>query len=158
MPPPIKAPGGDGKDLVVSTTALRRFAANVKILEDLVLAEYRSVSTVNVRPGTFGAAARISSAVQVGLRNDTLGFLRSVAETFGFIRADIDKLVKEFDTAEEWSKLSAQQLNAAFQDSFSKISGFNEFGNSSTQPPATTGTGTGAGANDANGTGKGQAP
>jgi hypothetical protein len=132
MPAALNTSGGSGDDVSVSTEALRTFAKNLKLLEDLVNTEHTSVQSVAIKPGTFGAGVYISNAIQKGLRGDTLSFLQSVGSTFTFIRADIETLIADYDSTEERQKITVQQLNNLFNDAFSNVNGYSQYGNSST--------------------------
>jgi hypothetical protein len=145
LPPPLNTSGEKGGSVTVSTEALRQFAKNLKVLEDLVVKEHTAVKDVKIAPGTFGAGVHISAAIQTGLRGDTLRFLQSVSETFTYIRADIETLITDYDSTEEWNGITAQQLNNVFNDAFTNISHYGQYGNSSTDGTGTENEGDGDG-------------
>jgi hypothetical protein len=132
MPAPLNTADGSSNDVAVSTQALRDFANNLKVLEDLVTTEHSSVEQIAIRPGTFGAGVFITTAIQQGLRNDTLNFLRSVGDTFRRVRADMETLITDYDSTEDRQKMTVQQLNNLFNDAFTDIGSYNQYGNAST--------------------------
>ena len=132
--PAVNVTSGDkGSSVSVSTAALTKFSENLAELEKLVLAQYNEVNKVAIKPGTFGAGVFLTEKIQKGLRNDTLHFLQSVRTTFGYIRADIQTLITNYDTTEERSSMTGEELNNMFYDAWGKVNNFDNFGNTTTE-------------------------
>lgn len=114
----------ESNDVVVSTQTLRDFGGKIKELAVFVDKTRDSLELVDMKPGLFGAGTKIYEDVQVDLLGQALEFLKKVSETFIHLRADIDELILQYETAEEWNELSTKQLNDIFRESFGDISGF----------------------------------
>jgi hypothetical protein len=123
MPPPVRSTS-EKNDVVVSIEALKQFDKNVASLSTFVDSTYKSLALVNVKPGTFGAGAKIYNDVQLTLLPSSLDFLKKVSETFLHLRTDIGELVLEYETAEEWNKLTTQSLNEVFKETFDDIGNY----------------------------------
>lgn len=132
MPKVLDSAGDKGSAVTVSTAALTTFRDNMAELAKIVATQYASVKTVDIKPGTFGAGAYISDAIQKGLRNDTLRFLQSVQETLAYIQTDINTLITNYDTTEERMAMDGQALNNLFNNAWSNVNQYGKYGNSST--------------------------
>lgn len=128
LPPPV-AGGEDGKgaDLIVNTEAIKTFRGNLEKLHDILLNTQTKVEAMPpIKPGYFGLGGSMYRAIigtdgAPGLQKNTGDFLHSTVTTFEKLMADIDKMILDYDTAEELSTLSAEKLNKAFEDAFTAM-------------------------------------
>jgi hypothetical protein len=135
LPPPV-AGGEEGRgDLVVNTKAIADFRSNLTQLQQVLASTQTEVENMPaIKPGYFGLGGTMYRTVigdsgSPGLQANTSQFLHGTVNTFDKLMTDIDAMVKQYDTAEELSTLSADKLNKAFDDAFTSI---NNLGNPTT--------------------------
>ena len=126
--PPVPDPvagGEEGKgDLVVNTEAIKTFKANLGELQKILADVQSKVNGMEpIRPGYFGLGGSMFKAITgssgaPGLKDNTEQFLHHSVNTFEKLMADIDAMVKEYDTAEELSTATTEQMNKVFEDAF----------------------------------------
>lgn len=134
---PPKVPGqdgGKGGDLAVNTEAITLFGKNMLELQVLIDTSIEYVKLVDLKPGVFydGVLLRdkiMSGDRTPGLKGDTFDFMRNTSTAMEHIHADITKLVRDYDTAEELNGVSTQKFEKIMTDSFRDIDYSDQFGN-----------------------------
>jgi hypothetical protein len=134
---PPKVPGqdgGKGGGLAVNTEAIMLFGRNMLELQVLIDTSIEYVKLVDVKPGVFydGVLLRdkiMSGDRTPGLKGDTFDFMRNTSTAMEHIHADITKLVRDYDTAEELNGVSTQKFEKIMTDSFRDIDYSDQFGN-----------------------------
>ncbi|MDT5044055.1 MAG: hypothetical protein QOE51_5040 [Actinoplanes sp.] len=123
VPPPV-AGGEEGKgDLVVSTDAIKTFRSNLEKLQKILVTTQSNVENMApIKPGYFGLGGSMYRAIigdkAPGLQKTTGDFLHNAVNAFEKLMTDIDKMVKQYDSVEEMSTLTAEKLNKEFDDAF----------------------------------------
>jgi hypothetical protein len=124
VPPPV-AGGEEGKgDLVVSTDAIKTFRSNLEELQAILVKTQSNVENMApIKPGYFGLGGSMYRAITgdkgaPGLQKSTGDFLHNAVNAFEKLMTDIDAMVKEYDSVEEMSTLTAEKLNKEFDDAF----------------------------------------
>lgn len=122
---------GDGHGVVVNTEAMRRFAQYLRELADLIQHELLDHIPEVVKPGVFGAGGALAKSIdgttdgaKPGLKPSHVAFLKNAVETFIDVADDIERICKEYDSAEELNNVTAAELESRFNESFSRISNF----------------------------------
>jgi len=127
-PPTVPAPVAGGEEgngeLVVNTVALNTFRTNLAELQKILVDVRTQVNGMApIRPGYFGLGGSMFKAITgssgaPGLKDNTEQFLHHSVNTFEKLMTDIDKMVKEYDSAEELSAATAEQMAKVFDDAF----------------------------------------
>ena len=127
-PPTVPAPVAGGEEgngeLVVNTVALNTFRTNLADLQKILVEVRTQVNGMEpIRPGYFGLGGSMFKAITgssqaPGLKDNTEQFLHHSVNTFEKLMTDIDKMVKEYDSAEELSAATAEQMAKVFDDAF----------------------------------------
>lgn len=138
LPVVVNTTGESGGDVSVSIEALKQFSTNVGAYKVHIDRALTAIKNVHVKPGYFGAGQNIVVKVQgtgdaIGLKGDTEGFLKAVNALIYDLQTDIGNLILEYDTTEEWNALTTNQLNQAFEESFSNFSTISNYGNVSSE-------------------------
>lgn len=130
-PPEVPAPvagGEEGRgDLVVNTDAISTFRGNLAKLQQVLATTQTDVENMPaIKPGYFGLGGTMYRTVigdsgAPGLQANTSEFLHGTVNTFDKLMTDIDTMVKQYNTAEDLSTLSADKLNKVFDDAFTSI-------------------------------------
>jgi hypothetical protein len=127
VPAPV-AGGEEGRgDLVVNTEAIKTFRQNLGQLQEILAKTQGNVEGMApIKPGYFGLGGAMYRAIigdggAPGLQKNTGDFLHNTVNTFEKLMTDIDTMIKEYDTTEELSTLSAEKLNQAFDDAFTAM-------------------------------------
>jgi hypothetical protein len=119
------AGGEEGKgDLVVSTEAIKTFRSNLAELQAILVKTQSNVENMApIKPGYFGLGGSMYRAITgdkgaPGLQKSTGDFLHNAVNAFEKLMTDIDAMVKQYDSVEEMSTLTAEKLNKEFDDAF----------------------------------------
>lgn len=144
LPVVVNTTGEPGGDVSVSIEALKQFSTNVGTYKVHVDRALTALKNVDVKPGFFGAGQNIVVKVQgtskaIGLKGDTEKFLKAVNALIFDLQTDIGNLILEYNTTEEWNELTTNQLNEAFNESFSNFSTISNYGNVSSDGESTGG-------------------
>ncbi|AGL14100.1 hypothetical protein [Actinoplanes sp. N902-109] len=146
----FKPPEGTGEytggnnpnhELTVSTEALNYFANQLdKVVGDGtgVLYDARNqLNKVEMKPGGFAKAEVLRqkiegvSANDAGLRGDTMGLMLTLHEALYAVKTNLRQMVRDYDTAEEFNGMTAQQLGDAMDKAWGKIGNVGDYGQSS---------------------------
>ncbi|WP_406077938.1 hypothetical protein [Micromonospora sp. NBC_00858] len=137
-----KYEGSDNKnhDLVVSTEALKYLKRQIGKLVDekdsaIALDAKAKVAAVDIRPGGFAKAELlrqkiVGGAAGGGLQSETMELLQAVHDTLLQIKQNIDTLIIEYDSAEDFNKMTTQQLSEVMEGAWSKIDSMKDHGQS----------------------------
>lgn len=123
-PKPI---GGDGKngdgDTVVSTAAIKLFASNIQLFEQPLRAALTGLDEVDIRAGAFYQAFHLASKIDDDgqLTDSTRVVLTKALDALVKIREACNRLVIEYDTAEELNKADATKFEQLVNDANSVI-------------------------------------
>lgn len=123
VPPPPKGKGTGGGDISVSTTALKTFAGNLRQVRGVLTEAREKLQGVDVRPGAFYDANQLrvktlgGESSKKGLVPTTLEYLTNVIGALQVIADEVEGLVRDYDTAEEFNGLTAVDLGEHMTDS-----------------------------------------
>lgn len=140
-PPYLREYGdGDGKDhqLAVSVDALEHFARQLDEIvgseSDLTLDAQKKLNKIDLKPGGFAKAELLRQCIagaspkDLGLCGDTVKLLKAVGNALYEIKVSIRALIKEYDSVEDFNKLTVQQLDKVMAGAWTEISGMKNYG------------------------------
>lgn len=165
-------PGGNPKEysgsnnpngeMVVSTEAIEYFCRELDAIapdgKGILLDARNSLKGIDMKPGTFAIAEVLrqrvagASANDAGLRGDTMGLLETVHSALFDLKKNLREMVTEYQNAEDFNKMTADQLGDAMKDSWGYIESINDYGNQSTTAGGGAGDGEGEGEGNGDGT------
>jgi len=136
--------GGNNKnhELSVSVEALEYFVRQIEQIigkdgrSGMLLDAKKLLTSFEMRPGGFAKAEVLrrkivgANADDPGLRGDSMALLQVVHEALYQIKENLRTLIKEYDSAEEFNKLTTQQLDEVMGGAWGKISGLKDYGQS----------------------------
>ncbi|MGW1029003.1 hypothetical protein ACWD4J_35890 [Streptomyces sp. NPDC002577] len=129
-PPPVPGGSGSGRRTSVDTPSMELFADNMDKLAEPVKQAYQKLLELHrVNPGAFYDAYMLRQVScgangDSGLQNTYLKILHDLGQGLADISSGARLLSQKYKTVEEESKMTAEDLNNAFQSAqsdFTKI-------------------------------------
>lgn len=129
--------GGDGKggNFVVTTEAIEHFRRQLDLVapqgkNGLIWQAIKKLDDIDLKPGTFGKAVRIEGVIDGtttgtttdgGLKGNTRNFLANFHEALFDLNTNLGALIREYDSAEEFNKLTGEQLDGVLHEAWGDI-------------------------------------
>ncbi|MET7747691.1 hypothetical protein [Micromonospora sp. NPDC005367] len=132
--------GSDNKShkVAVSTEALEYFAKELdQVAGDghgMLLDAHKKLDGIDMRPGAFAKAELLRQTIigtgskDLGLRGDTMNVLQTVHEALFTVKESVRAMIKEYDSGEEFQRMSVDQLNDAMEGAWGKIDKIKDYG------------------------------
>ncbi|WP_067494996.1 hypothetical protein [Actinoplanes sp. TFC3] len=139
---PYSGSNNANKELAVSTEALKYFANQIDaIVKDdgtgMLTDARNKLKAVQMKPGGFAKAEVLRqkidgvSANDAGLRGDSMGMLLAVQEALLAVKSGLLKMANEYEKAEDFNSMTAEQLTNNMDGAWGKISDVGDYGQSS---------------------------
>jgi hypothetical protein len=129
--------GGDGKggNFVVTTEAIEHFRRQLDLVapqgeNGLIWQAIKKLDGIDLKPGTFGKAVRIEGVIDGtttgtttdgGLKGNTRDFLVNFHEALFDLNTNLGALIREYDSAEEFNKLTGEQLDGVLSEAWGDV-------------------------------------
>ncbi|WP_213453725.1 hypothetical protein [Rhizomonospora bruguierae] len=123
-------------ELAVSVEALEYFARQIEQIldKDMLQAARRSLATFVMRPGKFAKAEVLRQKIagvkadDTGLRGDSMKLLQAVHDALYQIKKNLRELITNYDSTEEFNKLTTAQLDEVMGAAWGKIGSLGHYG------------------------------
>ncbi|WP_033346211.1 hypothetical protein [Catenuloplanes japonicus] len=136
--------GGDNnanKSVAVSHEAIEHFCRQLDAIAPegggILLTARTAVNAIDLKPGRFAKAELLRRSItgtdesNPGLRGDTAGALRAAHEALFDLRVSLRQMMTDYETADEFNKMTAEQLGDAMEDPWGSINRLSEYGTAS---------------------------
>ena len=128
-PVPAMGTGGSKAPISVDQNALQRFKKNVTQLENILVdLETAFAPVTDVTPGKFGHAFALKRSLIGSGKNSGNGMFEALHKHVSDLKQlmwdvgdDMDATIVDYDSVEELNKLTADQLNERFHESFKDL-------------------------------------
>lgn len=128
-PPNYGGKAEDGRQVVVSTEAIKRFIATLTELREMLEPAKGYVAEIDIKPGAFGAAYALRDRVMgeegkdsPGIQSIVQSFLENTTLGMDHLEDDLAKVLKNYENAEELNKASAADVESLMLNSTDRLS------------------------------------